>query len=109
MQNKMLNLEVGKYYEIKISTSSEPYRGKVYSKQIHDKNIHTYFVAWPNKNKNNKLPIGRMTGLYLWDRGMANQGYSMSLLLAYIIECRELNPDEIKKIEALGALYLSNG
>lgn len=102
--SKMLDLKIGGFYRFKCGPYSN-YVGQVRAKSIHSKKTHTYFVAWPNeRDKGSHTPIG----IYLWDEGWANKGYS-GFLTRPIIECQELSSKEkeevIAKFQRLGQHY----
>ena len=92
MENRMLDLEYGGFYEIECGVGSK-YLCQVCSKTIHGDRMHSYLVQYPNTRWDSIHPFG----IYLWDHGCANKGYEywgVSSGNNPILKCRELTEEE---------------
>jgi hypothetical protein len=82
-KNEMLNLIIGKTYEITTYLSDEIYIVTVFGKTVHADMIHSYFMTWPNPGSIHDF------GRYFWDHGYSNKGRSIVHSEHGIRTCKE--------------------
>lgn len=90
---KMLNLEIGKCYEIKYAWYVKKKKFYVANKTIHSEKTHSYLAVSPGNEK-----MSCDFGIYIWDKGYCywsmDTGKSPSYSDDNITYCRELDKEE---------------